>query len=313
MEVRTNLGLRFLNHECFQNIEWFLSVPSRVLMDRCDHKLCHNLAILNSTGTDNPTQEAQSNIDRTMTKLNFEVTDQEDGLNFKEQAIEQPITTTASSRPWNNDTTAQQKKTIKTAACLLLSVLFGGFMVWGVASLANTAPVVTDIPSTAPSDIPSSPPSISHQPSDVPSFQPSEAPSNAPTIEALIVDPNPVPSRRARSYFNYDIKDGRYGPNRWRNINMDGTYYQEFGAKGFGTWKGHLRYHVSNPQSNRCGSNGKQSPIDLKRTKGSPGRCLATHQIRTRVRPLNDKSVLCLTQCPYCSIGRSLWLARQLD
>jgi hypothetical protein len=111
----------------------------------------------------------------------------------------------------------------------------------------------------------------------------SAQPSSSPTVEELYVPPNPVPDNRARSYFNYDLKDTRFGPNAWTKIDMSGTYLREFGEDGYGVWENHLRYHVSDPTANRCGQPGKQSPVDLIKGTGEGAKCTAAHQIRMRV------------------------------
>lgn len=118
----------------------------------------------------------------------------------------------------------------------------------------------------------------------VPTASPTTAqPSSTPTIEDLYVPPNPVPDNPARSYFNYDLNDNRFGPNAWSNIDMNGTYFKEFGEDGFGVWQGHLREHVADPTTNRCAQSGKQTPVDAIKTTGPEAECTAAHQIRPRV------------------------------
>jgi len=62
---------------------------------------------------------------------------------------------------------------------------------------------------------------------------------------------------------------------------MEGTYMEEFGSDGFGTWKEHLQDHVAESTLIRCGVTGKQSPINLHQTIGPESECTATHQIRS--------------------------------
>lgn len=111
----------------------------------------------------------------------------------------------------------------------------------------------------------------------------SALPTASPTMAPLYVPPNPVPQNRAQSYFNYDLADNRFGPNSWPRIDMTGTYFREFGENGFGTWDGHLQFHVADSTLNRCGHEGKQSPVNLIRTTWGESKCTASHQIRTRV------------------------------
>lgn len=109
-------------------------------------------------------------------------------------------------------------------------------------------------------------------------------PSAHPTMAEFYVPPNPVPENPPKWYFNYNITDKRYGPDGWRKINMGGSYFEEFGENGFGTWDNHLIDHVSDPTTNRCDDAGKQSPVDVIKTTGAGAECTAAHQIRTRVR-----------------------------
>lgn len=135
---------------------------------------------------------------------------------------------------------------------------------------APTTPVPTLAPTTA-------------TPTLAPTDGPTLAPTFHPTVEDIFVPVNPTPRNAPRSYFNYNNGDNRYGPRNWRNINMDGTYFEEFGINGFGPWQGHMEDHVADTTVNRCGISGKQSPIDLYQTRGEESECTATHQIRTRV------------------------------
>jgi hypothetical protein len=121
-------------------------------------------------------------------------------------------------------------------------------------------------------------------PAPTPSPTTSTQPSAHPTMAEFYVAPNPVPENPPKWYFNYNLTDNRYGPDGWRRINMGGSYFEEFGENGFGTWDNHLIDHVSDPTTNRCDDVGKQSPVDLIKTTGSGAECTAAHQIRTRVR-----------------------------
>jgi len=143
---------------------------------------------------------------------------------------------------------------------------------------ASTAP--SPAPSTAPSEPPTVAPSSS--PSTTPTVSasdvPSLSPTNAPTDD-IIVEPNPVPSNAAGSYFNYDTTDSDYGPDVWDDVDTSDNYLVEFGPNGYGPFKGHL---TRDPSKNRCGREGKMSPVDLYQTDIAESKCDANHQIRTR-------------------------------
>jgi hypothetical protein len=102
------------------------------------------------------------------------------------------------------------------------------------------------------------------------------------------VPPNPVPNNPGRGYFNYDINDNEYGPNKWDRVDTSQHPLREFGPNGFGPWDGHLD---DDPATNKCSrSDEKQSPKNLVSTllgcdnKINPTcECDAGHEIRTSV------------------------------
>ena len=121
------------------------------------------------------------------------------------------------------------------------------------APSASPSSSPTSQPSQAPTSEPSSGPTDSPTtaPSELPSPQPTIPPTAIPTVEAFPDIPvNDVPNPRYQGYFNYNLNDRQFGPNGWRGINMDGTYFREFGQDGFGTWKGYLQGHVSDSTNN---------------------------------------------------------------
>lgn len=132
--------------------------------------------------------------------------------------------------------------------------------------------VSTTMPSLRPSMVPTLKPSA---------FPTTLQPSSSPTM--YYVEPNPVPQNADRSYFNYDTTDSDYGPESWEDVDTSDNPLVEFGADGFGPFEGHFS---RDPAENRCGRDGKMSPLDLYRTDdGDDGaKCDAHHQIRTKVR-----------------------------
>jgi len=145
------------------------------------------------------------------------------------------------------------------------------------SATASTAPSAASF--TPPTVDPS--PSPSTTPTALASEGPSLSPTNAPTRDDLIVEPNPVPSNPDRSYFNYNTTDKDYGPDVWDDVDTRDNYLVEFGDDGFGPFKGHFS---RDPSKNRCGRDGKMSPVDLYQTDIDESKCDAGHQIRTRVR-----------------------------
>jgi hypothetical protein len=107
------------------------------------------------------------------------------------------------------------------------------------------------------------------------------------------VKPNPVPRNPPQGYFNYDINDDNYGPHVWSRVDTSNHYIREFGPDGFGAWKNALEV---DPTVNRCTTSGtRQSPKDLVQEDGiivagdgNDGICDASHEIRTRVRRIDD-------------------------
>jgi hypothetical protein len=107
---------------------------------------------------------------------------------------------------------------------------------------------VTDEPSSSPSYDPTSTPSVgsSANPTGTPTHP---VPTAAPTFSVALIPNNPK-----AGYFNYDPLS-IYGPDGWKNINMiekddPGNFWHTFDL-GFAE------------VSNQCGSNKKQSPIDV--------------------------------------------------
>lgn len=214
-------------------------------------------------------------------------------MEFKEQAIEQPKTTLTST-PWF--LTAQQKKMITVSACLFLSVIVGVLMVWGIASSVNTAPAVTDVPSTSPSDVPSAPPSVSQQPSDVPSLQPSNVYSSAPTV--------PMPPFAASSLdrnfdrFSYGQTKAihthnEFGPKDWARVScpdktscLGWTDKWEY-ANGWKLSQNHCRWCPEN--GSRCGTH-HQSPIDLRRRLAVQGSSIYNECVDVHLMEHRDSS-----------------------
>jgi hypothetical protein len=125
---------------------------------------------------------------------------------------------------------------------------------------------VTDEPSSSPSYDPTSTPSIgsSANPTGTPSYP---VPTSAPTFSVA-----PIPKNPKMGYFNYDPLS-IYGPDRWKNIKMieqddPGNFWHTFD----------LGYAAV---SNQCGSNKKQSPIDV--CKSPRDTCTETHEMRPLV------------------------------
>lgn len=157
------------------------------------------------------------------------------------------------------------------------SAVAGGFdsTANSTVSSTDTSPSFTGSPSSFPSTFTGSPSSF-----------PSAAPSRFPTT--FTVEVNPVPSDPPRGYFNYDINDDKYGPDKWNKVDTSNHYLREFGPNGFGAWKDSLQV---DPTDNRCTNKGtRQSPKDLVQEDGivipgdgNDGVCDAQHQIRTRV------------------------------
>ena len=169
----------------------------------------------------------------------------------------------------------------------------GGIFGRGSSALENTetispstSRVPSDAPSTIPTMIPSDAPSTmpslnptsqpSTTPTDAPTSNPTPAPTATPTMEYIPV--NPVPQNPPRGYFNYNIRDNKYGPNAWHRVDTSQHWLREFGPNGWGPWRGHIS--DENPTINICnGPDRKQSPKHLKTTM----ECDAHHEIRTAV------------------------------
>lgn len=115
-------------------------------------------------------------------------------------------------------------------------------------------------------------------PTAAPTAALTSSPVDRPTTEEDHVPPNPVPRDPRKGYFNYDLRDNRYGPNKWRNVDTSDHFLKELGtADGFGAWAGHL--HKYDPVQNRCGWQPRtQSPKNVYGTT----ECRAWHEIRTR-------------------------------
>lgn len=131
---------------------------------------------------------------------------------------------------------------------------------------------VTDTPTSYPSHNPTSTPSSS--PSVNPTSEPSVSlssqpimPTDAPTFSVVTIPVNPK-----AGYFNYDPLSS-YGPNGWKNIQMidkedPGYFWHTFDLDDAEV-------------SNECGSNKKQSPIDV--CKAPRDTCTETHEMRPLV------------------------------
>ena len=128
----------------------------------------------------------------------------------------------------------------------------------------------TNVPSDSPTGFPSSLPS--NQPSDIPSELPSVSPTQDPY--PLIIGPK----EGERGYFNYDESTtSSYGPSMWGYVRLPQSFYwDEFGKRGYGPWKGTFRDRDF--RKNVCDRGMKhQSPIDVFETMSG---CNETHEIR---------------------------------
>jgi hypothetical protein len=133
---------------------------------------------------------------------------------------------------------------------------------------------VTDEPSSSPSYHPTSTPSDGS--SGSPTGGPSQPlPTSAPTFSVA-----PIPNNPKAGYFNYDPLS-IYGPNGWKNIQM----IEQDDPGNF--WH---TYDLGDAEvSNECGSNKKQSPIDV--CKSPRDTCTETHEMR----PLVSANVIVYT------------------
>jgi len=161
------------------------------------------------------------------------------------------------------------------------------------ATASPTAAPITQAPTALPTalNVTTSSPTLSPTVNNATAAPTTAAPSTAaPTPETLFVPPNPVPDNPDRTYFNYDLSDSDYGPDKWDDVDTSrNNDLLEFGNDGFGPFEGHWD---RDPATNRCGRDGSMSPVDLVQTDGPESECDAPHEIRTRVRTVAGEVVM---------------------
>jgi hypothetical protein len=78
-----------------------------------------------------------------------------------------------------------------------------------------------------------------------------------------------------------------YKENSWTNVDQPSdSYWNEFDKHGFGAWKGVLESRQ--PDRNRCGHVGLQSPIDV---RANTDHCPEFHEVRSLVSQLSSVTV----------------------
>ena len=122
-------------------------------------------------------------------------------------------------------------------------------------------------PSSEPTTNPSSPPTQSSSPTSTPTSKPTLHPTSPPTFSTA-----QVPSNPNSGYFNYDL-NSKYGPRNWKNIaeikKSDPGYFWHTFSLG-----------DDNDSRNDCGSDKKQSPIDV--CTSPKDTCTETHEMRPK-------------------------------
>ena len=115
--------------------------------------------------------------------------------------------------------------------------------------------------------MPSAPPTTSRPPTASPTARPTRRPTAAPTHAVA-----PVPRDPGPGYFNYD-PDGPYGPRRWKRVRAGPGDPGHFWHDGFAISGGDRK-------DNDCGSDRKQSPIDVCDRPREV--CTETHEMRPK-------------------------------
>jgi hypothetical protein len=183
-----------------------------------------------------------------------------------------------------------------------------------------TPPEPTSSPTTTPTAFPNTA-TPSQEPTESPSFKPTPSPTDAPSASP-VQPPDPYPENAipwvpGPSYFNYNTTVGsEYGPghigfsqvdnkmvilykeNSWTNVEPpSNSYWKEFDRHGFGAWKGVLESRQ--PDRNRCGRVGLQSPIDV---RANTDHCPEFHEVRSLVSQFhcNETSTTCKIICLVC-------------
>jgi len=137
-------------------------------------------------------------------------------------------------------------------------------------------------PSSSPTSTPSYTPTISSLPTSTPSYSPTSQPTSSPNYNTA-----PIPSNPKAGYFNYE-PTSPYGPSQWSKITslskLDAGYYfhkeYDLGDSAIKDLSDFNR-NGGDKGGNDCGSNKKQSPIDVcVRPKDS---CTETHEMRPKV------------------------------
>ena len=150
------------------------------------------------------------------------------------------------------------------------------------SSLPSFTP--STFPSSSPTSNPSSTPTSSSQPTSTPSYSPTIQPTSSPNYNVA-----PIPSNPKGGYFNYE-PTSPYGPSQWSKVTslskLDPGYFfhneYDLGDSAIKDLSDFNRNSGSSKGGNDCGSNKKQSPIDVcVRPKDS---CTETHEMRPKVR-----------------------------
>lgn len=209
------------------------------------------------------------------------------------------------TNPHNNNNNAiskhqQQSTKIKEVKITIqgsTTTLFTEVNPYRITSEPSTSPSTipslspSTFPSSFPTSTPSNTPTISSRPTSTPSYSPTIQPTSSPNYNVAAIPNNPK-----AGYFNYE-PTSPYGPSNWSKITslskLDAGYFF------------HNEYDLGDSQikdlsnfnrnggdrgGNDCGSNKKQSPIDVcVRPKDS---CTETHEMRPKVR-----LVVCLICC----------------
>ena len=191
----------------------------------------------------------------------------------------------------NNTISKQQSSTIREVKITIqgsTTTLFTEVNPYRITSEPSVSPSTlpsyspSTFPSSSPTSTPSSTPTSSSRPTSTPSYSPTSQPTSSPNYNTA-----PIPSNPKDGYFNYE-PTSPYGPSHWSKITslskLDAGYYF------------HNEYDLGDSQikdlsdfnrnggdkgGNDCGSNKKQSPIDVcVRPKDS---CTETHEMRPKV------------------------------
>ena len=199
------------------------------------------------------------------------------------------------TNPHNNNNAInkqQQSSTIKEVKITIqgsTTTLFTEVNPYRITSEPSVSPSTlpsftpSTFPSSSPTSNPSNTPTISSQPTTTPSYTPTSQPTSSPNYNTA-----PIPSNPKGGYFNYE-PTSPYGPQQWSKITslskLDPGYFfhneYDLGDSAIKDLNDFNR-NGGDKGGNDCGSNKKQSPIDVcVRPKDS---CTETHEMRPKVR-----------------------------